>query len=271
MRICFFALAILVLLHGLMIESHAQAFHFSDEKDPDFLINPNFINQEGVQFNLQLLDKNRNQIIPEDGTGLGYENESWLSGLNETSEKSGSYYLLSTKVAFLSPLRTDFYTEKKITDPEFIQASMEGYQVQALGSDQFKVDGTFFSPSFHFKIEVYNPESKNTELAAILRYLEQHQPNLGMPSKVVVQKNYNYGRVLMHKTTESSIVVTLYYPWQKQKTLIVNYTLNLLYNIPPKFMGGPETLGNEMKEGISKIVDLHKNHAQHRQLTKNNP
>lgn len=266
----FYRLALLMLLQGQMMQSYAQPFNFSDEKQPDFSIRPDFINREGVQFHLQLLDKNQKQIIPAEGLVQSHENLLWLSGLNESS-RTGSYFLLSTKVAFLSPSRVDYYTEEVITDPSFIQASMEGYKVHALGSHHFKVDGTLFSPSFQFWMKVYNPDKENPDAVAIMQYLEKNQPNLGKPAKIVVQKNYNYGRVLMHKTTENSVVLTLYYPWQHQKTLIVNYTVNLLHNIPPKFMGGPETLKNEMREGISNIVNLHKNNAAQRQLTKSNP
>lgn len=260
-----------LLTVGLGMHSQAQSLNFSNEKHADFPINPGFINKEGVQFNLQLIDKNKKPLIPEDASGKHPENMLWYSGLNGKAEKEGAYYQLSTKVAFVSPLRTDFYTEERITDPEFIQASMKGYKIQSLGSNHFKVEGNLFSPSFQFMMKVYNPESHNPEVTAIMQYLEQHQADLGRPSKVVIQKNYNYGRVLMHKTTENSYVLTLYYPWQRNQTLIVNYTLNLLHNIPPKFLGGPETLRNEMQEGIANIVDLHKNMAHQRQLTKNNP
>ncbi|MCC5928153.1 MAG: hypothetical protein JJU28_02805 [Cyclobacteriaceae bacterium] len=253
-----------------MKQSNAQPYNFSDETHPDFSINPDFINKDGIQFNLLLLDKNKKSLIPAEETRRQYQIIQWLSGLNENSEKAGSYYLLSTKVAFLSPLRTDYYSAERITDPGFIQASMQDYKIEALGANHFKVEGTFFSPSFQFLLKVYNTENQDPEIASILTFLEQHQPNLGRPDKVVVQKNYNYGRVLMHKTTENSMAITLYYPWQNQKTLIVNYTFNLLHNIPPKFLGGPESLQNEMKAGISKIAESHKNTENHRQLTKNN-
>jgi hypothetical protein len=75
------------------------------------------------------------------------------------------------------------------------------------------------------------------------------------PNLIVVQHNYQYGKVMFQETSKMSISITRYFQLNKEQTLAFNYTLNYIQNIPPSFIGGSDFLINKMKEGIKALIN----------------
>ena len=75
------------------------------------------------------------------------------------------------------------------------------------------------------------------------------------PHLVVVQHNYDYGKVMFQETSKMSISLSRYFPLNERQTLVINYTLNYIHNLPPGFVGGSDFLISKIKEGIKALVE----------------
>ncbi|MGB5321953.1 hypothetical protein, partial [Lutimonas sp.] len=75
------------------------------------------------------------------------------------------------------------------------------------------------------------------------------------PNLIVVQHNFQYGKVMFQETSKMSISISRYFQLNKEQTLAVNYTLNYIQNIPPSFIGGSDFLIDKIKKGIKALID----------------
>ncbi|MGF1638083.1 MAG: hypothetical protein ACFCUU_13480 [Cyclobacteriaceae bacterium] len=246
------------LTYILLIMSSVTAFASNpktqSEKKLHFEIDSKTLLAEDVKFAMVLTDKKGESLI--NGAEFSFSHDCAIMDLSIKSSKScaGEYYFLATKTAYITQTRVDFLSPKKLSNIDYIQATLGDYKVSKNGKDEFSVESGIFSPGFNFKLEFKDLGDLSSHDSKLLDFIHGHHQELPRPTLMSVQHNYNYSRVMLHKTTERSVSITCYYPYKEHTTLVINYTLNYLHNVPPKFLGGPSVLEEEIKKGIIEVV-----------------
>lgn len=172
-------------------------------------------------------------------------------------EKRGSerYYVAFTKVAFVVDGEVQRFSPERLSDLNYLQKTMGNYSVRKTPGNRYEVEGTMFSPGFTYELSFCQWPKADTHSAPAIRKSLEENSQLGVPALTAMQHHYDYGRVLMHRTTKMSTTVTNYYPFGQSQTLILVYSLNYIYNIPPAFIGGENLMINEIKSMIRDYVE----------------
>lgn len=159
-----------------------------------------------------------------------------------------------SKVAYIVDASPQLFNPQRLGSLEFLQKTVGDYEINAVSPRTFRIQGTVFSPSFTYDLEFFRHPGVPQRYRKGVEYTMNQDPALGTPFLTAVQHNYDYGRVLFHKTTEMSLSITNYYDVPGNRTLVVVYTLNYLHNIPPDLIGGERILVNEIKDMILDYV-----------------
>ncbi|PWJ42817.1 hypothetical protein [Sediminitomix flava] len=205
---------------------------------------------------IEFLDKNYESFENHNDDSKDFlEHVKALDTESDFDKKDEDYYILGTKVVYLVDAPIDYFNKDRLTNLDYFQSTMPGYKLQDLNNNTFAIQGGVMEPDFKFKVAYVDVENdlerKGNDLKNVFRTYKRDQI---MPSSFTWQENFDYGRVMFHKTSEMSKVLTVYYPYEGNRTLVECYTLNYLYNVPPALMGGPSMLIDDLKSGILSYV-----------------
>ena len=208
-----------------------------------------------IQMFVGLLDKDLAYVGTDNAVGFDFFKDALPLDLYNYWQSKGdeSYYVLVTKVVYVIDQDVTMFNEALLSDEQMLKSKMPDYKIEKIGKNKFHMDCGFMAPSFDYELNFYKPPYKSN-IASVQESLQKLNPELGEPTLSVVQHNYKYGRVLMHKTSKMSVCIANYYPFDDGKTLEVNYTLNYIHELPPSLLGGHKLLIKEIKEGISSLV-----------------
>jgi len=229
---------------------------FLRENNIAFPTNHQIQSKEGIQFYGILLDEDFNCLYKSGDGSFSFEEDALPLDIHNYWAKRGdeNYKTFLTKVAYSVNREASYFSEKQLTDIQFIRKTLPDYEVDQLSPGKYAVDCGYFGPSFNYDLSFYRAPYQQPEIRSLVAYAAQQNPELGKPALVSLHHNYNYGKVMMHRTSKMSVSLTCYFPYHQSKTLVVNYTLNYIYELPPKFLGGYELLIDKVKEGISDLV-----------------
>jgi hypothetical protein len=164
------------------------------------------------------------------------------------------YDVLLTKVAYVLDKSIDFFSEDRLADPGFISQTMPAAKIERTDS-VYHISVGFGAPEIDYTLHFYSPEEFGFQYPKLKNYFKKHDGLALSPNLIVVQHNYQYGKVMLQKTSKMSISISRYIQLNKEQTLAVNYTLNYIHNIPPSFIGGSDFLIDKIKEGIKALID----------------
>ena len=204
-----------------------------------------------------LLDPKGRLMYGTESAKWSFDSDIRVFDFHDYWEKRGSerYYVAFTKVAFVLDREVKTFSPELLSDLNYLQKTMGNYSVGKTPCNRYQVEGTMFSPGFTYELSFYQwPKADTYSEPAILKIMEEN-PQLGVPELTAMQHHYDYGRVLMHRTTKMSTTVTNYYPFGQSRTLVLVYSLNYIYNIPPAFIGGENLMINEIKSMIRDYVE----------------
>ena len=173
-----------------------------------------------------------------------------------TGGKRGNeaYKVFLTKVAYTVNQNVSFFSEAKLSDAAYISKTLPDYTIRQLAPKRFEVDCGFLAPTFTYDLSFYKAPYQHPAVRQLLNYAALQNPELGTPTLVTVHHNYNFSKVMMHKTSKMSVALTCYYPYENSQALVVNYALNYIYELPPTFLGGYDLLIKKVKKGISDLI-----------------
>jgi len=221
------------------------------EHNLDFKVDAQSLQEQNVQLYVALLDKSqRPMAVTGSGSLLNFKEDFLPFDVFEYWKKrkvGEKYFILMTKVAYLIPSDSRFFSPEKLADVGYLRKTMPEYKIDKIGEHRFKIDCGFMAPDFEYELDFLDTDSLQHP---ILRQVEKLSPDLKRPQTAVLQHNYGYSRVLLHKTSKMSVSVSLYYPYGEGSTLAVNYTLNYIHELPPNFLGGANLLLKEIEKGI---------------------
>ncbi len=213
-------------------------------------------NSRDIQFSM-LLYNTKGRVIHSSGSldQQFHQNAKRLDLFHYWDKKDSEKYLVAmTKVAYIINTAPSNINEKRLSNINYLKETIGDYDIEQIIPKKYKVAGTMFSPSFTYDLQFFrHPELPAAFVNGIQHTLQQDE-NLGSPFLTAVQHNYDYGKVLFHKTTKMSASITNYYAFGKDMTIVVVYSLSYLHNIPPDFIGGEQLMINEIKDMVRDFV-----------------
>jgi len=164
------------------------------------------------------------------------------------------YDVLLTKVAYVLDKPFHFFTEERLADPHYISQTMPAAKIKRIDSI-YHISVGFGAPEIDYTLHFYSPAEFEYQYPNLKTYFNKYDGLALLPNLIVVQHNYQYGKVMFQETSKMSISITRYFQLNAKQTLAFNYTLNYIQNIPPSFIGGSDFLIDKIKEGIKALID----------------
>jgi hypothetical protein len=212
--------------------------------------------EKGIQFFGILLDEHLHPLYQSGKGAFSFEEDARPLDIYDYWSRRGeeSYKVFLTKVAYAVNTKVSFFSEERLSNVAYISETLPEYTIKQLAPKRYEVDCGFFGPSFTYDLSFYRAPYQQSHIQHLLHYASVQNPELGTPTLATLHHNYNYSKVMMQRTSKMSVALTCYYPYQNSQTLVVNYTLNYIYELPPNFLGGYDLLIKKIKEGISDLI-----------------
>ena len=164
------------------------------------------------------------------------------------------YDVLLTKVAYVLDKPIYFFSEERFADPGFISQTMPAAKIKRIDSI-YRISVGFGAPEIDYTLHFYSPEEFEYQYPKLKNYFKKYD-GLDLSSNlIIVQHNFKYGKVMFQETSKMSISISRYFKLNQEQTLVFNYTLSYIHNIPPSFIGGSDFLIDKIKEGIKALID----------------
>ena len=164
------------------------------------------------------------------------------------------YDVLLTKVAYVLDKPIAFFSEDRLANPSFISQTMPSAKIKRMDSI-YHISVGFGAPEIDYTLRFYTAEEFDSQYPELKNYFNKYDGLTLSPHLVVVQHNYQYGKVMFQETSKMSISISRYFQLNNKQTLAFNYTLNYIHNIPPSFIGGSDFLISKIKDGIKGLID----------------
>ncbi|MDN5199794.1 hypothetical protein QQ008_00430 [Fulvivirgaceae bacterium BMA10] len=209
-----------------------------------------------VQYYFALLDPQLEVISNNKEKNLSFKKDiAPLDIFNYWNNKGDEeYYVLLTKVAYFVDQEVGYFNPERLSDLTYIQSTMPDYEIRKLDDKKFLLEGELMSPSIEYDLRFFNESNFKKENRSLYNYCLDHNADLGCPALSSVQHNYRFGKVLLHKTSKMSTAITNYYAYEGG-TLVINYTLNYIHNLPPELFGGHQSMTDKIVKGIGEHVE----------------
>ena len=170
-------------------------------------------------------------------------------------EKRGedSYQILLTKTAYVIQKPAIFFTSELLSSDAYIASTMPEAELSHEDSIYHIAVG-FGSPDIDYAIHFFNNDEFSDKYPKLQAYFGLYDHIELLPAQISLQHNFLYSRVLFQQTSKMSISITRYFEKGDEETLVMNYTLNYIFNMPPDIIGGKEYLLKKINEGIRALV-----------------
>ena len=250
---------LLCILFFLALTSIAQDRHELNWKNCETLefdYPKDAYSSETIFFFHSLLKRNANGEPVAETPSISFSEHVKPLDLYEYWEHKGEeqYDVLLTKVAYVLDKPIDFFSEERLADPGYISKTMPAAKINRVDSI-YHISVGFGAPEIDYTLHFYSPEEFENHYPELNKYFKQYDGLSLTPNLIVVQHNYQYGKVMFQNTSKMSISVSRYFALNEEQTLAFNYTLNYIHNIPPSFIGGSDFLIDKIKKGIKALVD----------------
>lgn len=225
------------------------------EQQLNFHISTEGIFDNNVQMYHALLDKDHNLLNGSFESEIGFESHLLPLDIFDYYQNRGEeeYYSLLTKTVYGLNQDVSYFTEERLSDEDYLQKIMPYNKLSKAGED-YELKVGFGAPDISYSLEFYDNCKMNEKFEQLGLYFNQFDQLKQDPSLMVLQHNHTFGKVLGQKTSKMSVSVTRYFEAGPGRTLVINYTLNFIHNLPPALFGGGNILINQMKEGAAALV-----------------
>ena len=212
--------------------------------------------EDKIYFFYALLDKNERLNGAASKSGFSFINHARPLDLYDYWDKRSDekYDVLFTKTAYVLNQSMDFFSENRLSDSIFIAKTMPSAKINKTDSVYHLTFG-FGIPDIDYTLRFCTNDQFDMQYPILNDYFSLYDGLEEKPAFIVIQHNFNYGRVMFQKTSKMSISISRYFSVTQEKTLVFNYTLNYIHNMPPALLGGSNFLLNKIKEGIQIIVE----------------
>ncbi len=240
---------------GMMLLPGNPMISIEDEKKLDFPINTRGVFENKVQLYYALMTDDQVMMSSNFNENISFEKHIKPLDIFDYHGRRGEeeYYPLLTKTVYGLPQHVSYFSEQRLSDPQYLQQVMPYNAITKSGNDYHLKVG-FGAPDIAYTLAFYNFTQLQNAYPGLVEYFRQFDRIQKDPGIVVVQHNHWFGKVLGQQTSKMSLSVTRYYDAGNNQTLAVNYTLSYIQNLPPALIGGGGMLINQMKKGIIALV-----------------
>lgn len=225
------------------------------EKKLDFAPVYDELSGNTAQLFCSLLDQDHVLYKSENNSEVDFQQQILPMDILQQYNRRGDdeYYILLTKIVYMLPADISFFSEKRLSDLSYLQQVMPYNNLSKVGDDYFLKVG-FGAPDITYDLSFYDYSGLTAKYPALVAYFRKNDRLNEEPSLIAVQHNHTFGKVMGHKTSKMSLSVTRYYNSANNKTLVINYTLSYIHNLPPEIFGGGNLLINQMEKGIIALI-----------------
>lgn len=204
----------------------------------DFEVDEDFLARGGVQAFVGLEPWT---VSPPAGAAL-----TVFGALDDGPAPVHARHVVMGRVVYTVERDVSFFTEARARDLAWVRRLAPEMKVEAEPDGSFRVTR---APSNRFTLAWHDaPAPQRGSLKAFLSLLP------APPASVVVQKNFDFARVLGFRTAERSVTFTAHRALGPGRTRVEVYTLSLLVNLPPPFLGGTRRVVRESIDGTRELI-----------------
>lgn len=214
------------------------------ETSLDFAIDEAFQQDGGVQFFYEFAEPDPR---PKASSALAR-----FRAMDEKATLDDPYHVMMSRLVYTVERDITFFTETRARDVKYLRqvAPEIGVTVEA--------DGTFRAekaPSNRFRMTWLEAPTKESVAAdAVLTHFFEFIPKDTRLASIIVQKNFDFARVMGWRTAERAITFTAHESVGPGRTRIHVCTMSLLHHVPPFFLGGKERVFRESIDGAAKLI-----------------
>jgi len=244
-----------IVLTGMLLLPRNLPISINEETHLDFAINAPGVFEDKVQLYYALLTNDQMMLSSNFNENISFEKHFKPLDIFGYNERRGEeeYYSLLTKTVYGLPQNVSFFSKERLSDPKYLQQIMPSNQISKSEND-YHLEVGFGAPDISYTLTFYNYAQLKMAFPDLTEYFQTFDGIEKEPGIVVVQHNHTFGKVMGQKTSLMSLSVTRYFYTGNSQTLVVNYTLSYIYNLPPTLIGGGGMLINQMKKGIIALV-----------------
>lgn len=137
-------------------------------------------------------------------------------------------YLAVAKVSHILPVNLSKVDESKFTSIEHLKKTLPRYEVTKQGNT-FHVGGSLITPDFDMTVTFLNPEHPYVEAIPLIDREKLKSGKI----KVSFMHQKKFGRVFFLRTAKASNALIIYEDIGPEKTLVTQYILSNIINVPP--------------------------------------
>lgn len=202
-------------------------------EDFEFLIELDQNEDSDIKMFYALLDKDMVSMRCEHNGAIDFQNHVSPLDIHKYYEKRGdeNYYTLVTKTAYEIDQDVTFFSKDRLSDLDYLRQIMPANKLSKNNNDYHLKVG-FGAPDISYTLEFFSNEELNARYPDLVNYFHTYDRLDQDPYITVIQHNHTFGTVLGQKTTKMSLSVSRYFSTEDSRTLVVNYTLNFIYNLP---------------------------------------
>lgn len=214
------------------------------ETSLDFAIDEPFQQGGGVQYFYEFAEPNP-RPAPESPLAR-------FRAMDDKATLDDPYHVMMSRLVYTVERDLDFFTEARARDVKYLQqvAPEIGVTVDAEGT--FRAAQT---PSNRFRLTWLEAPTRQSVAAdpALVHFFE-FLPQGVQPASIIVQKNFDFARVMGWRTAERAITFTAHESLGPGRTRIHVCTMSLLHHVPPFFLGGKQRVFRESIDGAAKLI-----------------
>ena len=246
----------LFLLIFQVEDNSALELQWKEMKMLDFNLSESGYSADSIYFFRSLLKKEdfANQIIKD--SSFYFSKHAKPLDLHDywSSRGDENYDVLFTKTAYVLNQSIDFFSANRLSDSKYIERTIPTAKISRVDS-VYHIAMGFGAPDIDYTLKFYSNDSFISQYPSLKDYFIAYDHLDQSPALIVAQHNFNYGQVLFQNTSKMSISISRYFVINKAQTLVFNYSLNYIHNMPPAFLGGSDFLIDKIKEGIKALIE----------------
>ena len=232
-----------------------QELLISNEENLNFPINYSGIFDKNIQMFYALLDKELNSVRCDYNGLIDFDAHMLPLDIHGYFDNRGEeeYYTLLTKTVYGLKQDISYFTEERLSDEKYLQETMP-YNKLRKNENFYFLEVGFGAPDITYSLDFYSNNELIDQFPELVSFFQKNDNYAGEPAITVFQHNHTFSKVLGQKTSKMSMSITRYFNAGNNQTLVINYTLNFIHNLPPSLLGGGNLLINQMKEGVIALI-----------------
>jgi hypothetical protein len=176
---------------------------------------------------------------PAEGSALAK-----LRELDDHARPNEALYVMMNRIVYTVERDVSFFTEARARDVTYINDLAPEARVTLNERGMFHAA---MVPANNFTIEWQEPVPAKSPMFNFI-------PAGARPASLVVQRNFNFARIMGFKTAERSVTWTAHVPLGQGRTRVFVCMLSVMHNIPPPFMGGQQRVYREAVDNTAMLI-----------------